>query len=194
MSTVDLLIGLKFKTEIAEFKAEILLDESHEYSTTSTDYPVESGVSVSDHVIKNPQKVTLNFLVSDTPLTILGARNVANSLLGVTETQKAYDYFSTLWKDGEVFRLITKYEVFFDMIVESFTPSRNNRLGQALNFSVILKKFKTVQSQVSEVSAEKATPPQRPRQQGAADKGKQTTTPPSAGTATKTSILKGGLG
>lgn len=195
MSTVDLLINLKFKTEISAFKAEILLDESHEYSAQITDYPVEDGATINDHAIKQPERVTMNFLVSDTPIIIGGGGGGAiASLLGVTESQKAYDYLKDLWKNGEIFTLICKYDVFLDMAIESMTPTRNSKTGQALNFAVTFKKFNLVNAANVETSAEKATPPAKPRQQGAADKGKQTTQAAGETTSSQTSVLKGAFG
>lgn len=47
---------------------DVVIEETLETSTTVTDFPVESGANISDHARRNLDKVTLEVMVSNTPI------------------------------------------------------------------------------------------------------------------------------
>ncbi len=54
---------------IGRFVLDVSLTESHSFETEVTDYPVESGGSISDNIRPKPLKVTIEGIVTNTPLT-----------------------------------------------------------------------------------------------------------------------------
>lgn len=53
---------------IGRFVLDVSLSENHTYESDVTEYPVESGGSVSDNIRPKPIKVSIEGVVSDTPL------------------------------------------------------------------------------------------------------------------------------
>lgn len=51
-----------------ELHFDAVLSEEHEHSATVTDHPVEIGVNIVDHVRPDPDRVTLEVFVSNTPV------------------------------------------------------------------------------------------------------------------------------
>lgn len=47
--------------------------EDHTMSATVTEHPVENGSIISDHVIQQPDKLTITGLVSNTPIDLIGS-------------------------------------------------------------------------------------------------------------------------
>ncbi len=47
---------------------DAILRENHQFAAKATQFPVETGAVVSDHVIHEPEVVRLEVIVSDTPL------------------------------------------------------------------------------------------------------------------------------
>lgn len=62
---VKLLDG--YGNALVQFDAS--LSESYDFTAKPTAFPVEDGSSISDHVIRDPQAISLVGLVTDTPLT-----------------------------------------------------------------------------------------------------------------------------
>lgn len=57
--------------QVVEFDAS--LSETHERQADITDNEIEDGSNVSDHARLRPLKLTLNAIISDAPVTLLGA-------------------------------------------------------------------------------------------------------------------------
>jgi len=53
--------------------------EDHQFSSTVTDYPIEDGSVISDHIIEKPLMITIDGIVSDTPLAVIAALRSDNS-------------------------------------------------------------------------------------------------------------------
>ena len=50
------------------FQIDASLKETHTKKSTPTSFPIEDGTAISDHMIKNPFSLTLNGIISDTPI------------------------------------------------------------------------------------------------------------------------------
>jgi hypothetical protein len=53
---------------LGELHFDVILSESHELTTLVTEHSVEQGSAIVDHVRPNPDKVTLEVFVSNTPI------------------------------------------------------------------------------------------------------------------------------
>lgn len=49
------------------YQLDGVISEQHNSSATITQHPVEYGVNIADHVIKQPQKITINGIVTNSP-------------------------------------------------------------------------------------------------------------------------------
>ena len=71
MNTFDILQNRK-RVAILDGKKELIvidatLSETHSFSATATDFPVETGFSISDSIINSPKEYSLEGLISDDP-------------------------------------------------------------------------------------------------------------------------------
>jgi hypothetical protein len=53
---------------------DVVLSENHDYSSETTDFAVEKGSNISDHVRDNPDKISLEVVVSNEPLSDYSAK------------------------------------------------------------------------------------------------------------------------
>ncbi len=53
---------------------DVVLSENHDYSSETTDFAVEKGSNISDHVRDNPDKISLEVIVSNEPLADYSAK------------------------------------------------------------------------------------------------------------------------
>lgn len=124
------------KTIIGTLVIEATISENHEATCTVTDQPIETGARISDHIILDPERVTIEGFVSDTPI---------NATTGFN-SQATFDQLYALRAARELLVVVTGYKVYTDMAITRISVPRTSRTGQAINFTVELKKINRVGS------------------------------------------------
>ncbi len=135
-----------------------------------TQHPIENGSDISDHIISQPKKITVNGVISDAsfmfqeddPFTQLSGTGrrlpiTGRSLAALTELE-------AINSGREVFQLETRDEVFTDMVFVSFSVPRNAQTGDAARvtftaqqISTVQRRFATVPQAVNTDDADKAS-------------------------------------
>lgn len=141
-----------FGNEFGNVELDANLDESHEWSATATENPVEAGAPVSDHVIEQSDKLRIRGFVSDTPLIIspelqgqIGAMDAGS------RTQPVFDLLYKLIKAREVMTVYTKHAVYADMVLTSVNIPRSSQVGEAIEFTAEFVNIRKVQTQTVDV-------------------------------------------
>lgn len=135
---------------VAEIPLDARVGSTYRFSSTVTQYPVESGSTVTDHVHHNPDEISLEGMVSDTPInelpTTLGLRGDLQYQQAGTRRQSAFDALFTVWRDKIPLTVVTEYMIYDDMIVESLEIPKSPDRGEAIWFSLTLRKINTVET------------------------------------------------
>lgn len=126
-----------------------LLEESHSNTATATRLPIEDGSTISDHVTVDPDSVTIKGVITNTPLFATLLQGGSLSGLFGDRVTSAFEGIRQLMKDRKLLTVSTSLKVYTDMIIESFTPSKNGTTGQSMEFSMTLTKIKVVKSQTT---------------------------------------------
>ena len=66
---------------IADLKVDVVLSKETTFDSEVTQYPVEDGFPVADHVTRNPMQLTMEVVCTPTPVTFfadLGANQAAD--------------------------------------------------------------------------------------------------------------------
>jgi hypothetical protein len=189
--TVNILFGKK-AGKIAELQLDASISESHQYENEVTQFTVESGATISDHVYLHPEKVDIDGFVTNTPITVVyeDVNEILEKKSGVIEVKStsregvisrvetARDVLLRISgrkvqgenQDPEVIDIITSLRVYTNMILTSLTIPRDAGMGQSLHFSASFTKYKTVTSKTVPQSMFKD------KTQWQIDKSKQTPT------------------
>ncbi len=69
MALLSLLFRQPKKAQISCLQLDASLSETHERSSIITDHEIEDGSDISDNIRLNPEKVTINGLVSNAPVS-----------------------------------------------------------------------------------------------------------------------------
>lgn len=158
--------------------------EQHEYVNSVTDHPVEAGFNVTDHSRPEPDQVTFECLISDTPLSLDQLQRASNSgaaALGVDTdivavpgySKKALDDLRQLQLSGVLCTVSTTLKTYTSMMIVSISVPRDSKTFAALRFNMTMKYVRIVQNKLTTVR--KATDP---RVQPKKAQGKQTTQAP----------------
>ena len=157
-------IFVRTRPKIGGISFDSVISENYSNPARITRNPVESGASISDHVIIEPKSVNMEILVSDSPNSIAESVEdlvtAANGLIGsstseqLTRSQAAYALLLELQAKKETFDVQTGLLLYENMFVTNIAPTRNKANALALRAVISLEEMLTVESEVVELSEE----------------------------------------
>ena len=153
-----------------EFDA--LIDESRTLEATVPEYSVESGFSVSDSVILNPEKLSMTLFVTNTPVTWYRRHGASPTRVDNVVKQLEELYFAK-----EPVTIVTSDATYTSMAIESITISKSLEIGYARQIPISFKKIRVTTAKTTTIPG---------------SYGKSGATAASAGTASTSTGSSGG--
>jgi len=145
---------------VVEFDAT--LSEAHSHTAKATEFPVETGATISDHVVQMPDAVKLEGVVSNTPLPSNVQRDrdmfeqEARAGAYAERGEDAYRALLEAKEAGTLLTVETDLRSYADLVVESVEPAKE---GDGLRLTIALKKITTSTTKTVPVpKIEKAAP------------------------------------
>lgn len=166
MSLIGTIVGQKQRVQfIQKDKTVIQIDasvkEDHTRDSPATEFPVEDGTSISDHITVKPFKLTLTGVISDSPLNPLKAglttavasaikgplgviaAGVGTSLFSSIFSSKspsvaAYEALLNLQQLKQPFDVLTTLKRYPDMWIVNISAPREASGGNSLDFTLQL--------------------------------------------------------
>ena len=159
---------------ITEIPMDARVGSTYRFSSDVTEFPVESGATITDHVHRRPDEISIEGMVSDTPVnelpTHLGLRGDREYQPAGIRSQAAFDALFIAWRDALILTVVTEYLIFEDMIVRSFEVPRSPERGEAVWFSASLVKINTVETLTATLPPEVVARLKRRRQKTSAQR------------------------
>lgn len=132
---------------------DLALSERHRSTSDVTLHPVEQGVRTTDHVRSKPEELTVEALVSATPI-IGGVPQSATTKTGRTvmgqgeydpdRVTKTYQELLRLQASNELLTVKTGLKTYSNMILTEVSPTRDVSVGEALQVSLSFVGIRTV--------------------------------------------------
>jgi hypothetical protein len=177
------------RAKIGSIELDASISESHVATVDVTEHPVEEGSNIVDHARPKPLVLTIEGLVSNTPMPFGGehtetSRGVDFKSNGKGDFERAGKAFADLiaLKDSaKQLTVVTALKTYEGMMIRSLTVPRDARIGQALRFTCELIQVRTVRNATVRVIA-KALPKRELEKKGAVQ-----------GPEYKSSLLVGGF-
>ena len=120
------------------YEIDVTLSEEHFFDNEVTEHPVERGADVTDHVRARPVRITLEGLVSDTPIGDLAIRRKEFTLINgeafALPSDESFARLLAIRDAREPVTIETSLRSFDDMMLESLTVPRTPQNGDALRF------------------------------------------------------------
>lgn len=168
---------------VKPFTIDVTTGEVHNYSAQVTEFPVEEGANITDHIIIKPFKLTLNCVISDNPITFSDL--IESSIIGVGSSvfgpkaalaaaitskiggdllakgkdkisKTAKEAIEGFYRDGTLLTVATGLDVYSNMVIENFPISRNSANAASLNFTLTLKQITLVTKELVSVDLSQA--------------------------------------
>lgn len=147
-------------TEIDVIIVDATVGGSHDGSATVTDHPVEEGSDVSDHSRPEPDRLTLDCIVSNTTLSAREQRIVqqgdyrfATTVPGLDpeRARQAYDWLRDIKDTGRLIDVVTALRSYERMAIESMSVPISSAYADALRFSLRLKQVRIVKNKLTRI-------------------------------------------
>ena len=149
---------------ITEVPIDVIGTRNYKYGATVTDFPIEAGSTGTDHRKKNPDEISLEGMVSGSPLDSasltqnLGLRgDGGNQAQGQGFTpimiQTAHDMLLDLHEKGTLVEIQTEYRLHKNMSLTELSIARSKTTGLALDFTATFKQEKIVTTAASALPA-----------------------------------------
>lgn len=139
----------------SEFEIDFLESESHEWNNEITQFPVEGGGNISDHIIKNPKSVKIVGLASDSPIDvfdILTGSGVLGQLFSTPNTQKAVKFFEDLRDLQKIVKVTTKLYTYPSMGCTSVTINRGKTSGNSIKYDIVFTEIRIVSTKTEKLT------------------------------------------
>lgn len=173
MSLLSTVFKVPTKAQIGFLKLDASFKENHTRTATVTDNEVEDGSIISDHIRLNPKSFTIEGVVSDTPISILGLGVSSDDILGAADSfldgdenafeglvknetrtpKEAWGYLEKLLENRTPFSAVTSLQRYENMVITSLSAPRAAENGKDLMFSAELRMIEIVESSTTKVAA-----------------------------------------
>lgn len=124
-------------TQIGLLTVDVTLQESHEFGARATDWPVEEGTVITDHVRLEPRALTIEGFVTDTPIAFTSVGNVRSAT--------GFEILEQLWEARTPFIVVSQLRYYENMIIESLVIPKNRE--SALRFTCNMREVVLVSGQ-----------------------------------------------
>jgi hypothetical protein len=115
---------------------DLILNETHNFSSEVTEFNVEDGSIISDHIKNNLENGSVTGLVTNFTLNRFG--------IVTNRAQDAFDALKLLRKERKLVTLITVMEVYNNVAITDVSVDRSSDTGEAIALNITFKKVNVV--------------------------------------------------
>jgi len=137
-------------SDVGNLEFNTIDSETHDWKRDVTTNPVENGSPISDHIIDQPDTLTITGMISNAP--ILGLVNEVSGLIdgsvsGQDYVAQAIDILDSLRKSKQLVTIYTRYKTYTNMVLQSVNIPRTPDNGDAVVFTIQAINIRIVTSQ-----------------------------------------------
>lgn len=171
MSFVAMIFGWNGGTSIGAVPLDALVSEKTSLNSRATDYAVEDGPPVTDHVVQESELLTLDGWVTAAEVSLLGglvegavsALRAGGSLGGLSAKAgrskliSAKDALRKIHADRLPITVTTGLDVYVDVVMERCEIGRTNEGGDRFEISADFKRIRKVTLRQADIPPEKTS-------------------------------------
>jgi hypothetical protein len=110
------------------------LSENHSLDSEITQFPVEGGADISDHIRIKPRQLTITGVVTNHPIRLL-----ASVFEEPDRAAKAFDKLKEIRDNRELVTVLTTLEEYENMVLTTVQIPRDVRRGQAVEATMTFR-------------------------------------------------------
>ena len=147
---------------IGGFVIDAFLKESYSFRNKVTDVPIEEGSTISDHVIPEQDKISIEAFIGRTEFAVIGFDGTSEKIDLPPSTQNRikqnYKELKRLKESRQPLTLSLGLDVYKNMIITEFDIDRGVESGKDLPFSMSFTQVKIVKSETTAINVEVVSP------------------------------------
>lgn len=159
MTTAGVLIDngkstASFGIDLISIEFDAVIEETHNWTNTVTSSPVEDGGDITDNILRDPRKITLNGIITNAP--IFPSSQQPSSIDGDsqgTQVDRVFSLLTDLFTNGELVTVFTRYLIYANMAITSISLPRTVGIGEAIIFTIDFLEVRIVSTQNVDVPA-----------------------------------------
>lgn len=124
---------------------DLLISETHNFSSEITQFNIEDGSSISDHIRNTLRTGSVTGLITNFSLYQSG--------LTSNRAQDAFDALVRLWEARELVTINTILDVYENVVITNISVARGEDSGEALAANFSFSKLKIVKLQEVQIQA-----------------------------------------
>ena len=161
MNLVSFLYGDK-AGKIGEVTCDALIYEEHHHQAKIAEHPVENGSVITDHVQTLPLSVSVEGVISNTPLSyiIMPLKSTGN------RAQEAFEQLEHIFAAREPIAIATTLKSYGNMVLESLEVKSDSRTQASLRFKCKARQIQIVGSKKINISNQPAAKHQPSKELG----------------------------
>lgn len=167
-------------TYIAGFYIDASVREEHTLENEVTVHPVEDGADVTDHIRRKPSPLTIEGVVSDTPIGDVALLRSDT----VLPSREALEHIERIFANREPITVATALKSYTDMVPVALSMPRDATTGDALGFT--LRLMPLVFARIGRVTVQVADP----RGKAKVNRGNKATTPTATPPAAEFTVMQ----
>lgn len=195
MAIINILTNTTSPGQIGSLVLDVTLSDSFEIANEVTDFPVEEGYNINDHINRKPHIVTIEGYITETPVKFISELIKATFIESSSRTKTAFEKLLKISGrkfdhdnqlvinniDPEIIEIITSDNIkYSNMVITSLVVRSNESTGDAFEFTAQFKPIIKVQSKnvtIPKLNVNKSLASGIDNHVSKSDKGKQTPKP-----------------
>lgn len=137
---------------IQDVKPDVRKAESHKYRSTVTQYAVEDGTILSQHIIQQPIQVTLQFEETNAGIgkMLSGITNLVSMATGISFGKSTFEQLTEVWERKIPVEIVTENRIYKNMVIENLPIMHKSPYKGALQIMVDFIQLSTYQIEIAE--------------------------------------------
>lgn len=137
----SLIFGRKTPNKIGTIELDLTLSETHDYANNTTEFPTESGTTVSDHIRAELRTFTLEGWFTNSPVKYL---DLEYDPFGESRAQTALAKIIEVFTTKEPIDVQTSLGLYEGFVFTRLSIPRTADLGEAVKFTATFKEMTRV--------------------------------------------------
>lgn len=128
------------KARLGEIVVDAFLNETHTFSSEITEHPIESGGTVVDHIHEMPFCLSIDGIISNTPMSLVGLTAYDSAVRFFKDESNdfalmAFAKIEELFHKREPITIATSLKNYDNMVLENLSIERGGGAQESLRFS-----------------------------------------------------------
>jgi hypothetical protein len=157
------------KARLGELVVDAFILETHSFSSEITEHPIESGSSIVDHVHNKPVSLSIDGIISNTPMSLVGLTafdSAARYFSGESNdfATMAFEKIEDIFAKRMPITIATSLKTYHKMVLETLSIERGVGAHESLHFTCTAKQIRFAhqeQIKVPEAKVQRAQPKQK---------------------------------